>query len=367
MTDSSKPQVSVRDVLNSIETHEFHPLEDGSFTIDRSLEEHGIADLEDRDWRVRLLAVRDLVRAGTAVPESILPGLESEDIHVRSITANAAGVLSERSARSSLEGLLRDDAVPLVRTQAAIALGRIGVGESLEPLRTAAVEDESRDVRHQASLACHRIETGQPATERLAASFMELTPSKFGRVRQGDQPRSFTLPDTDGNTVSLSDLTTPSQWTVLIWIFADWCPVCHGEFDELIEYEAAFQDLNIGVVTIECTDAYRARVMTGNEVEPEYWFADEPRGATYADDIWWPHLVDRAGRVGAEYGVDPMAFAVHAEYINRPATVIIGPSGEVRFAYVGTYWGDRPTIPETIEMIRDETFSFEHPERRSLP
>ena len=67
------------------------------------------------------------------------------------------------------------------------------------------------------------------------------------------------------------------------------------------------------------------------------------------------------------YGVDPMAFAVHAEYINRPSTVIVDPGVVVRLAYYGTYWGDRPTIGQTLEMIRNRHFEFEHPKRRKLP
>ncbi len=34
--------------------HDFHPVDRRSFTIDRTLQRHGIADLEDPDWRIRL-------------------------------------------------------------------------------------------------------------------------------------------------------------------------------------------------------------------------------------------------------------------------------------------------------------------------
>ncbi|MCK5368080.1 MAG: hypothetical protein KAQ62_05990, partial [Cyclobacteriaceae bacterium] len=74
-------------------------------------------------------------------------------------------------------------------------------------------------------------------------------------------------------------------------------------------------------------------------------------------------LLDRAGAIGAMYGADPMTFAVHAEYINRPTTVIIDKDGIVRFSYQGTFWGDRPTIEQTLEMIKTEDFSFIHPKR----
>ena len=61
-----------------------------------------------------------------------------------------------------------------------------------------------------------------------------------------------------------------------------------------------------------------------------------------------------------------MQYVVHAEWINRPATVIIDKEGTVRLAYRGTYWGDRPKIEEILEMVRTGDFSFEHPERRKV-
>lgn len=61
--------------------------------------------------------------------------------------------------------------------------------------------------------------------------------------------------------------------------------------------------------------------------------------------------------------MQPLTFAVHSEYINRPSTIIIDKHGVVRFAYYGTFWGDRPSISETLEMIRTGEFSFEHSKR----
>ena len=154
---------------------------------------------------------------------------------------------------------------------------------------------------------------------------------------------------------------------VLVWIFADWCPVCHGEFRELIESRAEFAEAGVEVATLECHDRYRGRVMVGKELAPEYWFSDRPFRQRYEVGVWWPHLVDHAGAVAARYGAEPMSFAVHAEYVNRPTTVIIDPSGVVRFVYRGSYWGDRPSIAETLDMIRHERFDFEHPNRRKQP
>jgi len=73
--------------------------------------------------------------------------------------------------------------------------------------------------------------------------------------------------------------------------------------------------------------------------------------------------VDRAGAVGAEYGVQPMSFTVHAEWINRPSVVIVDKEGVARFAYYGTFWGDRPSIHQLLEMVRNGKYSFDAPKR----
>lgn len=79
--------------------------------------------------------------------------------------------------------------------------------------------------------------------------------------------------------------------------------------------------------------------------------------------VAWPHLVDRAGAVGVQYDVQPMAFAVHAEFINRPTVAIIDKEGVLRFLYQGTFWGDRPTVPELLEMMRSGKYEFDAPKR----
>lgn len=356
---------SVAEVFERVRAHRFHPVDENNRTVDRVLNEEGIADLDDDDWEVRLLAVRDLVRAGTDAESGIADGLRDDAVQVRYVSAAALGVLGARSAVDDLERVARDDPDPLARSVAVLALGQIGSDGSLGLLRDRLEADPSRDVRHRIELSIDRIETGAGATDELRTAYRDLDPGTFGRVRAGDAAPAFDLPDTDGTTWRLRDLQDDGSWVVLIWVFADWCPVCHTEFDELIELREEFEAANVAVATVECHDQYRARVMVGTEVQPEYWFAEESFRETYAERIWWPHLVDRAGRVGATYGVDPMAFAVHAEYVNRPATVVVAPDGEVRFAYAGTYWGDRPSVERTLEMIRAEEFEFEHPDRRS--
>lgn len=355
--------MSAADVLDRVRAHEFHPVDDRSFTIDRHLKQHGIADLSDNDWRVRLVAVRDLVRAGPEAVPQLIAGLNDENLQVRYVCATALGILKAEAAIEHLERVVREDPNALARSQAVIALGQIESAGSIELLRDRLRNDPSKDVRHQCELSIDQIKKKMGATAELAAAFRSLDPETFETVRVGAPAPDFALPDTEDKVCRLGDFKG-KNWVVLIWVFADWCPVCHGEFRELIAMREKFEQAGVKVLTLEAHDRYRGRVMVGKEIDPKYWFAKESFQKAYTERIWWPHLLDRAGAVGAIYGVDPMAFAVHAEYINRPATVVVDPAGIVRFAYYGTFWGDRPSIEQTLEIIRSEHFSFEHPQRR---
>jgi len=350
-------------LFQRIASHQFHPLnEEGTFTLDRNLNQHGIADLNDPDWKVRLLGVRDLVRIGEKESDSVISGLGHQDKHVRQISAAALGILKAAESISALESLLRDDPSPLVRAQAAMSLGQIESQQSLPLLEEALKDDPERDVRHQCELAMDQIRKGMGATEKQLQAFLQMDEGNFNTLTVEEAAPEFSLEDTEGKEWRLSEFHK-DQWTVLIWVFADWCPVCHNEFHELIELQEAYDEAGARVLTLECHDRYRGRVMVGKELEPEYWFSEESFQDTYTEKIWWPHLLDRAGAVGAAYGINPMAFAVHAEYINRPAVVIIDPRGVVRLAYYGTFWGDRPSIKEILEMIQSENFEYENPKR----
>ena len=199
-------------------------------------------------------------------------------------------------------------------------------------------------MRHRAKLALGRLKEGATATPELVAAWAGLDEKTVRQVKVGEPAPPFELRDTNGEVWRLSDFKG-KKTVVLIWIFADWCGVCHREFHDLIEMEEQFKRAGVQVLTIECHDAYRCKVMVGGR------------------DLWWPHLVDLAGRVGASYGVDPLEYVVHDEWINRPATIIVDPQGIVRFAYYGTYWGDRPSIAQTLEMIQSSSYSFRHPRR----
>jgi peroxiredoxin len=367
LMQAAEPAKNIADVFTRVRQHEFHPLNgDGTFTNDRTLGKHGIADVDNEDWRVRLLAISNLVRLLPDAADDVSQGLFDKNLHVRQIAAAALGIARQTTAAGKLEQALKEDDSPLVRSQAAMSLGQMESGGSLDLLRKRWKEDPSRDVRHQCELAIDQIEKKRGATAKQLTAFRNLNPKEFESVQVGGKAADFTLKDTEGVPWRLSD-ANQNKWVVLIWIFADWCPVCHGEYRDLIDLRKQFQDAGVRLATVECHDTYRSRVMVGKELEPQYWFSKQSFQDKYRTGIWWPHLVDHAGAVGARYGVDPMSFAVHSEYVNRPSTIIIDPKGVIRFAYYGTFWGDRPSIQETLEMIKSERFEFEHKERRKTP
>lgn len=352
----------VSSVIKRVKNHSFHPIKDG-FTYDKDLNVQGVADFDDKDWLVRTLSVRDLVCAnGEMSVEKMMHALNDKNPHVRQIVSMALGILGEKKAVESLKMMAAVDPDEVVRAQVVKSLGQINDPGSLEILTSAKENDESKDVRHQAALAEYAVKKGYRVTPELALAFQQLNETNFHQAEIGKTPPMFNLPDTKGNTWDLSDHLGKSP-IVLVWIFADWCPVCHREFQELFELQSEFKERGIELCTLECHDIYPARVMTGQEFEPEYWFSENDFYESYTEKIWWPHLADRAGVAATQFGVQTMAFTVHAEWINRPAVTIIDEEGIVRYIYQGTFWGDRPSMQDVLDMIEADKYDYISPDR----
>ncbi len=367
-TASEETQLSASIILDRVRSHTYQPLSNG-FTSDATLKAHGVADLENADWKVTTLAVRDLCQSSNAIVPELLTALHDDNLHVRHVAALTLGILPAPSNSNlpieqriaELTTILQNDKEQLVRSEAAIALGRLNATSAATVLTKASEQDDSKDVRHQCGIAIERIGRKQQ-DDSLFQAYKSLEESAFESVSIGQPAPDFTLVDTEGKLWTLSEFKG-QKTVVLIWIFADWCPVCHGEFRELIQMKQQFIDSDVVVATIECHEQFRNKVMTGDELLAVHEGAKKAPSASYPGAIWWSHLSDPAGRIAATYGASPLAFAVHSEYINRPTTVIVDKGGTVRFAYYGTFWGDRPSIHKTLEMIQQNDFEFEHPKR----
>ena len=133
MKNITYKKIIADNVFERVRSHEFNPLnEENSMTMDRTLKVAGIADLDNDDWKVRLLAVRDL------------------------------------------EQVVNTDKNSMVRSQAVIVLGQIESTQSLDLLRKKLKEDPSRDVQHQCELAIYQIEKHMGTTDKQLSSFLSL-------------------------------------------------------------------------------------------------------------------------------------------------------------------------------------------------
>ena len=238
---------NVDGIFEKVRNHDFNPLvQDNSMTFDKDLNTAGIADLNDKDWKVRMIAVRDLVHEGSKSINEIISGLNDTSIHVRQVTAYALGVISEKVAIEPLEQVLLTDENAMVRSQAVISLGQMESRHSLDLLRKKLQEDPSRDVRHQCELAIDQIEKQKGTTEKLQKAFLSIDKSTFETVDENTVAPDFILEDTEGIEWQLSDFRN-KKWVVLIWVFADWCPVCHGEFHDLMKMQDQFEEAGIQI------------------------------------------------------------------------------------------------------------------------
>jgi len=350
-----------------IRSHLFHPLQPDrrTFTVDRALGVPGVADPDDHDGRIRSLALRDLIALAVREPQTVATGLDDGDVQVRCLAAAALGIAGAIGVVGALERAVAEDPEPIARAYAAMALGEIPSAGSVSLLRARLAEEPNPDVRHQLELAAAQVASGRGSTDAQRDAFLSLREEAFGRVQAGEVAPDFVLDDTEGRPWHLSE--GGGRWQLLVWIFADWCPVCHREFGELMAAREDFAQHGVRVVTLEAHDTWRGRLMVGREIQPALWGSRKWFREAYTERIWWPHLLDRAGSVGARYGTEPMAFAVHGEFVNRPTTVIVDPEGVVRFAHAGSFWGDRPSIEQALEMIRSGDFGFLHPDRLQRP
>jgi hypothetical protein len=90
----------VASTLARFRAHTLHPIRDG-MTHDRTLGKPGVANFADEDWRVRTLAVRDLVRLGKSAAPPLASALSDPNPHVRHVSAMVLGPTSAGETRGN--------------------------------------------------------------------------------------------------------------------------------------------------------------------------------------------------------------------------------------------------------------------------
>ena len=93
-------------VFDEVRGHDFEPNNTPRETS------RGIGDLSDDAWRVRVLAIRDLVRLGRNDAKPLIEAVVDANRHVRHVAVAALGVLGVPAASDALLEALTDDPEP---------------------------------------------------------------------------------------------------------------------------------------------------------------------------------------------------------------------------------------------------------------
>lgn len=146
-------------------------------------------------------------------------------------------------------------------------------------------------------------------------AFEDLTP-----LRVGDAAPDFTLPDSHGELVTLSQVVSTHP-AVLVFVPAAFTATCTGEYCELRDNIALFNDTHVQLLGISADPKTALRV----------WGEQEQLDFPLLSDFW-PH-----GEVARRYGV-----FLEERGIATRATFVVDGSMTIRAAFVNAPGEARP-------------------------
>ena len=159
----------------------------------------GVGDMTDDAWRIRILAIRDLVRMGSSAVPTLITGIHDENRHVRHVCVTVLGILGVQDAGDDLMKLLTDDPDPVVRGQTAQALGQIGYMQAMSKLKMVTERDKSEHVKHRARLAIRRLNEEATTDNEVISAWSGLDEKTFHQVKVGQPAPELELKDTRGD------------------------------------------------------------------------------------------------------------------------------------------------------------------------
>ena len=127
--------------------------------------------------------------------------------------------------------------------------------------------------------------------------------SQSNAIEIGSDAPDFSLPDINGNKVSLSAFNGK---VIILDFFASWCPPCKMEIPDFIALEKAYSDKGFAMIGVALVSAVEARGFAGK------------MGINY------PVLVD-----------DGKASEIYGPIRSIPTTFIIDKNGKIVKMYIG--------------------------------
>ena len=145
--------------------------------------------------------------------------------------------------------------------------------------------------------------TEAPSLERTAPP--TAAPRRAGPPKVGDVAIDFTLPDLDGNQVSLSDFRGKR---VMLNFWATWCGPCRIEIPHMVALYDELRDEGFEIVAVNLRE-------------------DEARASKFTEEMGmqFPVLLDERGKIGAAYFVRGI-----------PTSIFLDDKGVIQLVRVGS-------------------------------
>lgn len=172
---------------------------------------------------------------------------------------------------------------------------------------------------------CSFLDISATEEEKLKqTSYSDLAQSP---VKVGKPAPAFTLPDSDGNPVSLADVSN-EQPVLVLFYRGDWCPFCMSQLDSIKGVLPQLKQQGVQVIAIS-PDEQAAAKNTRRQFGQGFIF-----------------LSDVDSKVISAFGI------ARDDQLPHPAVYLIKQGGEVAWFYASEDYKKRPTGEQLIEIVK---------------
>lgn len=153
-------------------------------------------------------------------------------------------------------------------------------------------------------------------------SYNDLSTSQ---IEVGKPAPSFSLPDPDGNLISLNSITD-KQPALIIFYRGDWCPFCISQLDSIKEVLPQLKKKGVQVIAISPDEAAAAQ-NTRRQFGQGFVFLTDPDAS-----------------VIEQYGI------AREDKLPHPAVYLIKQGGDIAWFYASEDYKVRPTGEQLLEI-----------------
>lgn len=175
-------------------------------------------DLKDGQWKLRMLALQEVVSAGKAAVPMLIDRLVNGASHERIFAAQALGYLGKDAPIEPLLKAVRDDDDAAVQLYAVDSLGMRGDAELGARWADFANSIRNRDVMRHMKYAEERAGVG--IDQSIIDTLSSWNSSTISTAKVGQPAPEFELTTVGGESVKLEDFRGKSN-VVLVFIYGD--------------------------------------------------------------------------------------------------------------------------------------------------